>query len=315
MVVGGRSRIDPESRAMTKKLVRGFAAICLLAVGLLPAGAEAAAAAGLEAAREELRLSTETERRMREEFESLLATGSMSAAEVGDFEDYLLRLGTMVDAQRRRVAHLEGSDSGMVSGAGSDSPQPTSQSGDFERGLTDEEKIALLDAELGSSMSEFDEKLLREQRELAEKSRAVSTGEAVAGAERGSGSSGEAGEGEGQQAGGEGQQAEGEGRQSGGVADGKSANGGTESGQQSGAEEQGEAGAQGAEGDDRVASAGGASEGGRHTGHTSTPPDIPDGKDDDIVARQLREAAESEQDPELREKLWEEYRKYKKRTP
>ena len=33
--------------------------------------------------------------------------------------------------------------------------------------------------------------------------------------------------------------------------------------------------------------------------------------DDDIVARQLREAAEKEKDPELRKKLWEEYRKYK----
>lgn len=32
---------------------------------------------------------------------------------------------------------------------------------------------------------------------------------------------------------------------------------------------------------------------------------------DDIVARQLREAAEKETDPELKEKLWEEYRKYK----
>lgn len=34
--------------------------------------------------------------------------------------------------------------------------------------------------------------------------------------------------------------------------------------------------------------------------------------DDDIVARQLREAAEKETDPELKEKLWEEYRRYKK---
>jgi hypothetical protein len=42
-----------------------------------------------------------------------------------------------------------------------------------------------------------------------------------------------------------------------------------------------------------------------------TPEDIPDGQDDDIVARQIREAAEQETDPELREKLWEEYRKYK----
>ena len=42
------------------------------------------------------------------------------------------------------------------------------------------------------------------------------------------------------------------------------------------------------------------------------PSDISDGSDDDIVARQLREAAIAEKDPELRDKLWDEYRKYKK---
>ena len=41
------------------------------------------------------------------------------------------------------------------------------------------------------------------------------------------------------------------------------------------------------------------------------PAGIADGGDDDIVARQLREAASKENDPVLREKLWEEYRKYK----
>lgn len=41
------------------------------------------------------------------------------------------------------------------------------------------------------------------------------------------------------------------------------------------------------------------------------PDDIPDARDDDIIARQLREAAMNETDPELREKLWEEYRRYK----
>jgi len=41
------------------------------------------------------------------------------------------------------------------------------------------------------------------------------------------------------------------------------------------------------------------------------PEDIPDAQDDDIIARQLREAAMNEPDPELREKLWEEYRRYK----
>ena len=32
--------------------------------------------------------------------------------------------------------------------------------------------------------------------------------------------------------------------------------------------------------------------------------------DEDIVAKQLREAALAEEDPELRERLWAEYRKY-----
>lgn len=43
-----------------------------------------------------------------------------------------------------------------------------------------------------------------------------------------------------------------------------------------------------------------------------TPDDIPSGQNDDVVARQLREAAENETDPEVRKKLWDEYRKYKK---
>ena len=40
------------------------------------------------------------------------------------------------------------------------------------------------------------------------------------------------------------------------------------------------------------------------------PDDIPDGDNDDVVARQLREAAMREPDPAVRERLWNEYRKY-----
>jgi hypothetical protein len=43
------------------------------------------------------------------------------------------------------------------------------------------------------------------------------------------------------------------------------------------------------------------------------PEGTPDGRDDDIVAKQLREAAEKETDPQLRAKLWEEYKRYKSR--
>lgn len=69
---------------------------------------------------------------------------------------------------------------------------------------------------------------------------------------------------------------------------------------------------------------GGAEQGGKPSGNRNggspgipgkgelpPPADIPDGSDDDVVARQIREAALKEKDPKLREKLWQEYRKYK----
>jgi len=41
----------------------------------------------------------------------------------------------------------------------------------------------------------------------------------------------------------------------------------------------------------------------------------PLGRDDDILARQLREAAERETDPSVRAKLWKEYNDYKSSSP
>ena len=63
------------------------------------------------------------------------------------------------------------------------------------------------------------------------------------------------------------------------------------------------------EGGDSSGAVGGSGPGA--TGSDRVPDDVGDGSDDDIVARQLREAAMTEEDPELREKLWEEYRRYK----
>ncbi len=295
---------------MSKNSVTILAAACLLLAGSLSPGARAAGDVALQQARDELRLRTETERRMRGEFESLLADGLMSRVEIAEFEDYLIRLGSTVDEQRRLVATLEGLGSESASGSPRNSDQAAPLPADFDRGQTDEEKIALLDAELGNSLSEFDEKLLREQKEIAEKPRSASTGESGDDPERGDGVSAN-----GQAGNGQGEKAEGETGSESGNSGRESAAGGTqqdgESEQQAGGGEQGE----GAEGDAQVASADGAGDAGRHAGKVPPPPDVPDGKDDDIVARQLREAAENEQDPELREKLWEEYRKYKNRTP
>lgn len=47
-------------------------------------------------------------------------------------------------------------------------------------------------------------------------------------------------------------------------------------------------------------------------GDNNTATELPDAKDDDIIARQLREAAMQETDPQLKEKLWAEYQRYKR---
>ena len=70
------------------------------------------------------------------------------------------------------------------------------------------------------------------------------------------------------------------------------------------------------EGDDQSATAGTLQEGSRGEGEGRAPnqgrSSRPSGHDDDIVARQIREAAEKETDPVLKEKLWKEYENYKK---
>jgi len=49
-----------------------------------------------------------------------------------------------------------------------------------------------------------------------------------------------------------------------------------------------------------------------NAGNGAAAREIPDGSDDDVVARRLRKAAEQETDPELKDKLWREYVEYKK---
>jgi len=89
---------------------------------------------------------------------------------------------------------------------------------------------------------------------------------------------------------------------------------GGSSGGSSGSESGGAEGAQGAGG-------GGASVSGQQGNATTgngdqgdadivpIPDDVGDGRDDDIVLRQIREAAMQERDPVLRERLWDEYRR------
>ena len=166
--------------------------------------------------------------------------------------------------------------------------------------MTAEDKRAQIDRRFDETFAVFDERMRTEQETISQEraSRAGSAG--------GSGTEGTEGqEGQEGQAGREGQEGqegqEGKEGQEGGGASGTGSEGGQGGDVVAGSGTQGGGGGVG----------GGAKGGG---GPRDVPSDIPDGRDDDIVARQLREAAMKETDPELRERLWEEYRKYKQST-
>ena len=163
--------------------------------------------------------------------------------------------------------------------------------------VTAEDKRAEIDRRFDETFAVFDERMRTEQETISQE-RAGRAGSAGGSGSRGYGRTGRAGRTgrpgrTGRQEGQEGQE--------GGGASGT----GSEGGQ--GGDVAAGSGAQGGGG-----GVGGGAQGGG--GPRDVPSDIPDGRDDDIVARQLREAAMKETDPELRERLWEEYRKYKQST-
>jgi len=165
--------------------------------------------------------------------------------------------------------------------------------------MTTEDKRAQIDRRFDVTFAVFDERMRKEQETLSRERAA-----------RGGG----AGEG----AGGEEESAEdAEGGEGKGAGEGEGAGEGAEAGSGEGSGDQGEPGGRGesaGEGGSEQGGGGGGVGGGSGGGGgpNTVPADIPDGSDDDIVARQLREAAMKEKDPELRARLWEEYRQYKK---
>ncbi|MGB5292085.1 MAG: hypothetical protein WBN41_11620, partial [Lysobacterales bacterium] len=159
---------------------------------------------------------------------------------------------------------------------------------------TAEEQVAALDEMLMAGLGEYDERLLREQERIkaATPNTNSDSGGGAGGDGNGDGGGGESGGGE---------QGEG-GRDSGTEAN-------SQGGMAGNSQETGTTGGQREGG--AVDNSGRSGEGGSES---EQPPDVGDGSDDDVVARQLREAAEKETDPELKEKLWEEYRRYKRGT-
>jgi hypothetical protein len=256
-------------------------------------GQEAAgesADAKLAKAKENLRISRETEKRIAAELEELKASGSASAEAIRDYETYLKSVQAMTAENRKIVEQMEAayarkalSESGSGPTAGSQSTGPDIP----EQQITDE--VEALDRQLNASLAKFDGMLLKEMEEirsgsseklqelaeeaadaarrLREKGLDVSTSE--------SGSSEETREGD----------------------------------ENTPSSDQEMESSEGRSGTDTAAKTGSSKSG---DGSSHRDKRRANYEDDDIVARQLREAAENETDPELKEKLWKEYEEYKK---
>jgi hypothetical protein len=253
-----------------------------LVLGLAATAAQADAVSELARARHDLAISEQVLARVSVQAERARSDPATGPEERARLDEYLARVRELVAQNRERVQALEQkvqmAPAGLPGGSGGGAVGVSGAA-------TNAEEVAALDARLSGSLSEFDKLLLDEARKA--QARAPS-----------SGASGAYAGGSGRKAGGKGaQQSDGEGTRSGSASSPASGNK-----------------------DPEQTGAGPGSPGGRIEGTdpgapgptAAVPPDVGDGSDDDIVARQIRKAAETEKNPELREKLWDEYRKYKR---
>jgi len=276
----------------------------------------------LELARENLRISEATAVRIDEELEELKKSGQASPEIIDDYEIYLARVRAMVDENHTVVKAMEVAYARYFRRKKYESPDDSEKLKDMlDPGIPEEEAIdavVALDRELNNSLAEFDEILLkefeliraqseRELRDLAEEAAEAAKRLREKGIDLDAGESespSETGEdgAELMKKAPEKDDSKGE-EKTADMADAeKDEVASTEKGSHA---EEGEV-------DEGAATSEKSSNGGQGSSREQAP--RYDKADDDIVARQLREAAENETDPELKEKLWKEYEEYKKNT-
>jgi hypothetical protein len=211
----------------------------------------------------------------RAEFERAEKGGIAGSSELADYAFWIQELSDQVTQTCHQLSEqslqLVAADIPCVDFTLSYSP-PVSIEIDHE--TTDAEKTAAIEDQFNDSLGEFDEKLLQEQDRVKTQRPRTESADPNSGAMAGGSAGSEAGA----------------------TAEGNKPNEGDQQDESTAVSDQPSSGGPGS-----------PSVGSR----SNTPDDIPDGSDDDIIARQLREAAEKETDPELQKKLWEEYRRYK----
>ena len=269
----------------------------------------------LAEARLELEIGLATEQRIMDERDRYRASGEAAPERIALYETYLDRVRQLTEEKRKRVRQLEQALRRPGTSAGSSPPAPDPPPPDLDIPEDRElDELRALQQELDQSLAAFDDMLLTEgevarvQSELKMKQLAQEAAQAARSLREGDGG------------GGEGSEASEAGMESGTSSSG----GGEETGSTS--EEGGMEGMEGDTGDASQESANKETGGGRYREKRAAKSSSGQGteasagaadkaasvQDDDIVARQLREAAEKGTDPVLKEKLWKEYYDYKK---
>ncbi len=230
---------------------------------------------------QDLQITAAAHSRLQSEYDAMMLKKRLEASQASDFKSYLdslaLRIASKCESLVRQFPQVDTGD--LPCSGGISAPLPPMVDIASER--TAAENVEALDLALAEGLSDFDEMLLDEQDRISSRSpraRASSASSSSGGAPGG----GEEGDGS----------ADAEYEQQG--ADGPAPENGSRTGS---------LGTSGVSGSENLPERGGRNE---------RQPDVArSGSEDDVVARQLREAAEREQDPALKEKLWEEYRRYK----
>lgn len=250
-------------------------------------------------ARENLRLSETTADKIAAELEELRTSGQVSPEIINDYEFYLTRVQAMVDENRKVLKEMEAAYANYVPRKKPASKDATKDLEDMLNPNIPEEQtvdeVAVLDQEFNDSLAEFDSMLLQEfdaiHARSAEKMRDLAE-EAAEAAERLREKGMELSETE--------------------IEPPSAAEEGEKKTDKKATDKERDDSSKEITLDKEGASRDSSGESGQ--GPSREQNRTHNREDDDIVARQLREAAENETDPELKEKLWKEYEEYKKTT-
>ncbi len=240
-----------------------------------------AAAGHLEAAKQKLRLSKATEQRIAAELEQLKQSGRASPEDIRNYEAYLESVRGLVAENRKIVARMQAAYEqrpvgGKNAATGGKQKAPSAQPDARETA----DEVTVLDRQLNASLDEFDGMLLKQMDEIRAESADTMRDLAQQAAEAARRL-----------------------RKNGAAVDTASNQTENMPPSEGSRSDQGSAG---------TATASKEPSAGRGAGTAASKEHRAGYEDDDIVARQLREAAENETDPELKKKLWQEYEQYKK---